>query len=150
MTKVFNNLSYPPTLNIFFTSSVLRPFMDVELSLSALQWLQRRDLEQLLCDGVSPGHRHPQRPLPEHGEDGSRGGMNFLFVVWRLHHLIFLLCSRWNELRGLTVVEQSQWQKKNLQSYLNHSSVLVEMSWFFKSRCVCVCTLYPRRIVLIA
>ena len=46
-------------------------------SVSRLQWLQRGDPEQLLCNGVPPGHRHPERPLPEHGEDGGRGRVGF-------------------------------------------------------------------------
>ena len=46
-------------------------------SASRLQWLQRGDPEQLLCDGVPPGHRHAQCPLQEHGEDGRRGRIGF-------------------------------------------------------------------------
>lgn len=42
----------------------------VETGLFSLpQRVQWRDLEQLLCHGVSPSHWHPQRPFQEHGED---------------------------------------------------------------------------------
>ena len=69
---------FPPTPNI------LHPLMCAETlcghrveSVSHLQRLQRGDPEQLLCDGVSPGHRHPERPLQEYGEDGRRGRIDF-------------------------------------------------------------------------
>lgn len=140
---------FPPTPSIFATSCVLRPCLGVELSLS----LACSDYSgEILNNCCVMEYHQATGTLSAHFRNMVRMGEEeewaFPLVAWGLHPLIFLLGSPWNELRDLTVVEQSRWQKKNLPSCLNHSSVLAEMSWCFKSRCVCVCTLYPKRILI--
>ena len=67
---------FPPPPSVFVPQWA-EARVGFEPRLSDPQRLQRRDPEQLLCDGVPPGHRHAQRPLPQHGRvEGRRDGVS--------------------------------------------------------------------------